>query len=240
LWLPLSCAVAFAGSFTDPGFSTSTTQTFSYNATGVDFLFVFVRNISGQNISTITFDTSVSLSAITTGNSVSFGPHRMEFWGAVVPSGNRGTHDVVITLAGANGFAIYTMAWGYSGAHQTDAIGAAPAVQEEVVGSPAADAAFEITTTETDAWIVAAGLGSGGTVSQGTGATLRGTSTSYSGMAAVDSGAVVSAGANAINLTNSSGGTYLDAVLAELIPAGGGGGGTVIPVLMNLYRQYRH
>lgn len=140
-----------------------------------------------------------------------------------------GANTVVVDNGGTN--YNYSLAVTYSGVDQTNPFGTTPTYSTSQSGSAGTSFTSSLTTTETDAWVVALGGGGGGTVNAGTD-TTRHASPTYSNFqwhAALMSSnnPISSPGSVSINTTGTS--AFRQLTMMQLKPAGGGGGGAVKP-----------
>jgi hypothetical protein len=225
-------AIAFVR-FAAGSFSNTTSHTFAVNCTGGDYLLVKVTSQGGSaNITGVTYS-GVAMAYV--GENAPSATTNIAWYELVAPAS--GSNNVVISkTAGTYGVADAVV---FSGVDQTTPSDNLTASRELPSASPNGDVTISTPSVSANSvMVVANGIqGGGANVTAGTGLTLAGASDFEASTKMWYSG-TLTAGAPDLHLTSSAfDSDYVGAHRLELLAAAGGGGGTVIPVLMNQYRQ---
>ena len=214
-------AIAF-DHYTDGQFA-SGSLTFSHTCTSADLLFVQVYEFSGAlTVTGVTYN-SVSMTALATNVNSAHIANHMSVYYLVAPSS--GAHNVVITQSGSN--TILGQALSYSG---TSASQFGATVLGVETTSPSGSFTEAITTTGANSWVVIFIGTSGGTPTSGSNTTVRGAMAGQGYFAVADSGLLAAAGAKSL-VVNDASNEFQNAIMAEMLVAGGGGGSNWGPML---------
>jgi hypothetical protein len=209
-------ALAF-GHFTDGQFA-SGTLTFAHTATGDDILFVFTYNFSGAyGITGVTY-AGAAMTALATNVTSTHVANPLSVWYKLSPAS--GSNNVVISQSASA--TILGEAVSYSGSSGTQ-FGTTVLGVEVASGSGSFNES--ITTTGANSWVVMFLATGGGTPTSGSNTTVRGTMSGQAYFGIADSGNLATSGAKTLNVGDAST-EFIDCIMAEILVAGGGGGGT--------------
>ena len=184
----------------------------SFDATGVDYLLIGMKNFSGPGITAASFDGNAFTQLSEYTPPITTRP--IDVWGCVIPVGSRGTHNIVFSQGGND--TVYATAAGFAGVHATTSIGAIDNEEKTTFGG---NVTFEITTTGTDSLVVGVLLDQGSNA-----ASVVSPLVYVGGYPEFVYQPAATAGVQFLTL-NPNDTFYAGMVSVELLTAGGGGGG---------------
>lgn len=216
-------------------FTTATSQTFSHTvaASPADpFLLVMVQADNSSDVITGITYAGAAMSLVGTGKVQRALNRWCYMYYKAAPA--TGANNVVVSASSS--VFIQSHSVSYTGVDQS-----AP-IDGSSINNTASATSLTMTVSVTGAncWLASFGQvdsgGGQGPVNVGTGATRRSNDTDFGSTATFDSAATVGTGSQTIQHTWSGVGGGVG-LACSILPSGGAGGGVVIPVFMNQYRQ---